>query len=159
MLSACLKNIKNQEPASKEQGFTLIELLVVILIIGILSAIAVPAFLNQRKSAQDAAMLSDIHQIKLAYQQYKTSNPNSTHYPDLVVNWINQDTDTPANMDPNNMGAKLKLTPGARFHVFDGNAYAHGYAPSTTIIIEAGREGSNYPGMVGPTRYIEVYKP
>lgn len=43
-----------------EDGFTLIELLVVILIIGILSAIAIPVFLNQRKTANDAAVQSDI---------------------------------------------------------------------------------------------------
>jgi type IV pilus assembly protein PilA len=55
-------------------GFTLIELLVVIIIIGILAAIAIPIFLNQRQKGYDAQAKSDVKNIATLQETYFTDN-------------------------------------------------------------------------------------
>ena len=57
-------------PIADSRGFTLVELLVVILIIGILAAIALPAFLNQRSKAQDTEVKTALRTAVTAIAVY-----------------------------------------------------------------------------------------
>ena len=66
----------------REEGFTLIELLVVVIIIGILAAIAIPVFLNQRQSAWESSVESD---LRNAAMQLETLYTQEGDYENAVV--------------------------------------------------------------------------
>ena len=65
---------------NSEAGFTLIELLVVMLILGILAAIALPAFFNQREKATDSKAKEYAHSAQVAIETYATENGGSYEF-------------------------------------------------------------------------------
>lgn len=62
---------------ANESGFTLVELLVVMLILGLLAAIAIPAFFNQREKAMDSDAKEAAHTAQVAIETYSTDNGGS----------------------------------------------------------------------------------
>jgi type IV pilus assembly protein PilA len=69
--------LKLRERMNREEGFTLIELLVVMLIIGILAAIAIPTFFNQKEKAQDSDGKAMAKAAQTAIETYATDNNGS----------------------------------------------------------------------------------
>lgn len=68
---------KLRERSQSESGFTLVELLVVMLIIGLLAAIAIPAFFNQRDKAKDSDAKESVRTAQTAIETYSTDNGGS----------------------------------------------------------------------------------
>jgi len=111
----------------KEAGFTLIELLVVMLILGILAAIALPAFFNQKEKASDAKAKEYAHSAQVAMETYSTDHSGS---------YVNATTAELEAIEPTLSSADLTVFGVEGKGVPTANQY--------TIVSEAPSSGNTY---------------
>ena len=74
-----MKNLRSSK------GFTLVEIMIVVVIIGLLAAMAIPAFQKVRASSQQKAILNNLRQLNSAAQQYYLESGASTVAYDSLV--------------------------------------------------------------------------
>lgn len=122
----------SQDDGRGATGFTLVEVLTVIVIVGVLAAIAVPVFLNQRRKAHDAALRADMHNVAAAYATWQVDHPGQT-FPDAWWQWGTAGTSNTVLADLN-----VRLSGRTQTHSFDLGLYypATGYPPGHVYCIE-----------------------
>ena len=64
----------HRERRSNRAGFTLVEIMIVVVIIGLLAALAIPAFQRVRENAQSTRFISDLRTFAQAFETYAMKN-------------------------------------------------------------------------------------
>src|ERR1700675_2460351 len=74
----CYNRLHPMKNMNRYKGFTLVEIMIVVVIIGLLAAMAIPAFQKVRRASQDKTILNNARQLSGAADQYYLENGVST---------------------------------------------------------------------------------
>jgi type IV pilus assembly protein PilA len=102
MISTLRRRLRHEE-----KGFTLIELLVVVVILGILTAIAVPSYLSLRGRSESAANKSNVRSIIPTIEQYYADNST---YVGMTLSILQSNYDQALDTSKYELGATLSAT-------------------------------------------------
>jgi general secretion pathway protein G len=80
-----VETLTNRRKTSSQQGFTLLELMIVMIIIGVLAAIAVPAYLQSVRKAKEAVLKEDLHTMRSAIDSYTVDKEKAPQTLDDLV--------------------------------------------------------------------------
>ena len=132
--------VSSHFPAAPESGFTLLELMIVMVVIGILAAIAIPAYTSNVRNAKEATLREDLHVMRGAIDSYTVDKQKAPQSLDDLVQsgylktmpvdpftrrsdtWTPVQEDTLMSLDQTEPGID-DVHSGAQMTASDGTAY------------------------------------